>query len=42
MGMNYLATALVYKLTLITRNVNDFKKINGLKIIDPYNLSEQS
>jgi predicted nucleic acid-binding protein len=36
------ATALVYKLTLITRNVNDFKKIDGLKIIDPYNLSEQS
>ena len=32
------ATALVYNLTLITRNVNDFKKIEGLRIIDPYNL----
>jgi len=32
------ATALVYGLTLITRNVNDFKKINGLQIIDPYNI----
>jgi predicted nucleic acid-binding protein len=32
------ATALVYNLTLITRNVNDFKKIDGLRIIDPYNL----
>ena len=31
------ATALVYNLTLISRNVNDFKKINGLRIIDPYN-----
>jgi len=32
------ASALVYGLTLITRNVDDFKKINGLQIIDPYNL----
>ena len=32
------ATALVYNLTLITRNVNDFKKIDELRIIDPYNL----
>jgi len=31
------ATALVYNFTLISRNVNDFKKINGLRIIDPYN-----
>jgi len=32
------ATALVYNLTLITRNVNDFRKIDGLRIIDPCNL----
>jgi len=30
------ATALVYKLTLVTRNVADFKRINGIKIIDPH------
>lgn len=29
------ATALVYNLTLITRNTTDFKKIPSLKIIDP-------
>ena len=32
------ATALVYNLTLISRNINDFRKINGLRIIDPCNL----
>ncbi len=32
------ATALVYNLTLITRNISDFKKIEGLEAIDPYNL----
>lgn len=30
------ATALVYKLTLITRNTEDFKNIAGLVIINPW------
>lgn len=30
------ATALVYDLTLITRNTNDFKNITGLLLIDPH------
>lgn len=30
------STALVYDLTLISRNVADFKNINNLKVIDPY------
>jgi len=32
------ATALVYNLTLITRNTNDFKVITGLATIDPYSM----
>ena len=32
------ATALVYDLSLITRNVIDFKNINGLKLLNPWNL----
>lgn len=32
------ATALVYNLTIITRNSSDFKKIDGLTCIDPYTL----
>ena len=32
------ATALVHDLTLITRNVSDFNKVDGLEIIDPYNM----
>jgi len=32
------ATALVYDLTLITRNDKDFKKISGLKIINPFDV----
>jgi predicted nucleic acid-binding protein len=32
------ATAIVYNLTLITRNTNDFKNIQGLTVIDPYSL----
>ena len=32
------ATALVYDLVLISRNVSDFKNIQGLKIIDPHRL----
>lgn len=30
------ATALVYGLTLVTRNVSDFKNIEGLKLINPW------
>jgi predicted nucleic acid-binding protein len=32
------ATALVNDLSLITRNISDFKNIDRLKVIDPYNL----
>lgn len=32
------ATALVYNLTIITRNGSDFKNIDGLTCIDPYTL----
>ena len=32
------ATALVYDLILISRNVSDFKDIEGLKVIDPHRL----
>ena len=32
------ATALVYNLALITRNIADFKNIKELKTIDPFNL----
>jgi predicted nucleic acid-binding protein len=31
------ATALVYNLTLVTRNTRDFQMITELKMIDPYN-----
>jgi len=31
------ATALVYNLTLLTRNVSDFKNINDLDFINPWN-----
>lgn len=30
------ATAIVYDLTLITRNTSDFKPIEGLEIFDPF------
>lgn len=30
------ATALVNNLTLLTRNLSDFKKITGLEVTDPY------
>ncbi len=30
------ATAIVNKLTLVTRNTNDFSKISDLKLLDPY------
>jgi len=32
------ATALVYDLVLITRNIPDFKNIEGLKVIDPHGI----
>lgn len=32
------ATALVYDLVLITRNTRDFKNIEGLKLLDPFDL----
>jgi predicted nucleic acid-binding protein len=31
------ATALVYELTLLSRNISDFENIEGLKIINPWN-----
>jgi len=30
------ATALVYDLTLVTRNVADFKNIDRLKLVNPW------
>ena len=30
------ATALVYDLIVISRNISDFKNIDGLKVIDPH------
>ncbi len=33
------ATALVNTLTIITRNTIDFKNIEGLKILNPFNIS---
>ena len=32
------ATALVYSLTIITRNVSDFKNIEGIVAINPYQI----
>jgi predicted nucleic acid-binding protein len=32
------ATALINELTLLTRNTRDFEKVEGLKVIDPFNL----
>jgi predicted nucleic acid-binding protein len=32
------ATALVYDLIVISRNISDFKNIDGLKVIDPHSL----
>jgi len=34
------ATALVYGLILITRNLSDFKNITGLELLDPWDISE--
>ncbi len=30
------ATSLAFNLTLITRNISDFKNIDGLKVVNPY------
>ena len=30
------ATALIHNLTPVTRNVNDFKNIDGLKLLNPW------
>jgi predicted nucleic acid-binding protein len=32
------ATALVYNLTLITRNTGDFKHIAGIKVVNPFDM----
>ncbi|TVQ93738.1 MAG: type II toxin-antitoxin system VapC family toxin [Bacteroidetes bacterium] len=32
------ATALVNKLTIISRNIKDFDKIEGLEVLNPYNI----
>jgi len=32
------ASAMVYDLTFLTRNVNDFKKIENIKIINPWEI----
>ncbi|TAN15344.1 MAG: type II toxin-antitoxin system VapC family toxin [Chitinophagaceae bacterium] len=32
------ATAMVYDLTLVTRNTQDFKNVNGLELINPWEL----
>lgn len=32
------ATALVYDLVLLSRNISDFKNIHGLKVVDPHSL----
>jgi len=32
------ATAMVYNLTLITRNTDDFKNIKGLKVVNPWQI----
>ena len=32
------ATALVYGIALVTRNINDFKNIDGLQLVNPWEL----
>ena len=34
------ATALVHNLTLLTRNTGDFKRIEGLKFVNPFELED--
>jgi toxin FitB len=32
------ATAIVYNLTIITRNTSDFKNIHGIKVVNPFDM----
>ncbi len=32
------ATAIVYNLTIVTRNISDFKNIENLMVVNPYDL----
>jgi predicted nucleic acid-binding protein len=32
------STAIVYKMSLITRNTNDFSKIGSLEVVNPFSL----
>ena len=34
------ATAIEYNFTLITRNINDFQNIEGLKLLNPFDLGK--
>lgn len=34
------ATALIQNLTLLTRNISDFKNIVGLQVIDPFKIEK--
>ncbi len=36
------ATALEYDLTLVTRNVDDFKQVESLKLVNPFAAQKQS
>lgn len=36
------ATSMVYELTLISRNISDFKKIDGLHLVNPLDLPDNS
>ena len=36
------ATALEYDLTLVTRNVDDFKHVENLKLVNPFATREQA
>jgi len=36
------ATALEYDLTLVTRNVDDFKHVENLKLVNPFKAREQT
>lgn len=34
-----LATALIFDLTLLTRNMDDFKNVDGLNLVNPWDIS---
>jgi len=36
------ATAIVHSLTLLTRNTDDFKKIDGLNLVNPFEIEDSS